>query len=205
MASAVQTAFDTAERARHFRFSDLEAEGWQPFVARHAAGLSLADIEALAEAIGKQVGYEPGSDLRSFVRRIGGNLSTSLIGDLSDASPTGLYVRSASTDFLIAIPAASSSRFDQFMVAKALAHYFLHFRSAGHSSRRKVENGDISAIEQEAVIFAVTFLMPSAAFEHAFARTGGDIAALAAHFRVPVAVAEVRVKRFSVPIERAHA
>lgn len=160
-----------------------------------ASNLTKAQVHAIAETFAKQFGYEPGGDLVSFVKRLGGKVS---IADmlLSDPERSGSLYVEAPEDFRIILPAHTGPSRDRFTLAHELGHYVLHYLwdSERVGNRMMALRRGSDRIEWEANWFAAAFLMPKDRFEREYLNASGDLSRVADLFGVSVAAAEVRAK-----------
>lgn len=160
--------------------------------------LSKPQVYALAESAAEQLGFSAGDDLHELVAQMGGTVD---IEDtlLSDPEHTGsLYVEGASK-FRIVVPSHTSPERDRFTIAHELGHYVLHYlwakkKNPSLPDRIIAFRRGSDRIEWEANWFAAAFLMPEREFKTIYDSKGGDIRAIADHFQVSTAAAEVRAK-----------
>ncbi|HEY0026497.1 MAG TPA: ImmA/IrrE family metallo-endopeptidase [Allosphingosinicella sp.] len=160
--------------------------------------LSKSQVHTFAEDVAKQLSFSAGEDIYALVERMGGRVQ---IEDtlLTDPEHTGsLYVDGPSR-FRIVVPSHTSPERDRFTVAHELGHYVLHYlwakkKNPAFPDRVVAFRRGSDRIEWEANWFAAGFLMPDAAFRAVFDEYDGNLHAVAGHFRVSPAAAEVRAK-----------
>jgi predicted transcriptional regulator len=205
MASTADASVDALSRdsqaVQFHSFSRFRSDpsDWVKFEPKKASGMAPTQVESLAEGLAKQLDYVPGSDIRELVGRIGGSLlSTALIAPVEDTHGA-LYVRPNSNQFMILLPVLGNSRQDQLSVAKALGHYFLHHRYLQIEADGKPCRAAPARAEHEALLFALAFLMPEAAFTRALETFEGKVELVAASFGVPLEAAELRGRRLNIP------
>jgi IrrE N-terminal-like domain len=200
VATVADASGDASTNIQAPSFYAYEAYGqptddWRLFSAKYPTGIDSRQIEVLGETISRELGYEPGSDIRLLVGKLGGSLMIAPLRapDTSDAT---LLVKDHEPGFKIIVPATSSSRRDQLTVAKALGNYFLHHRffQLVAPSRARASK---AAAEQEALAFALAFLMPTEDFKRTVAATKGRNDLVAAAFGVPVEAADRRKRSIS--------
>ena len=167
--------------------------------------LTKPQVHALAERIGIDLGYVPGSPIESFVNKIGGKIGyrpllPPLDGtgfDSADSIHVGPDGR-----FIIFVSGLASVERDRFTIAHELGHFFLHFPlvkknkpgSAMVATRWVNEtNTEQRRAEWEANWFAAAFLMPLEQFRAAAQRHGDDTRSLAAEFGVSLHAAKIRL------------
>jgi Zn-dependent peptidase ImmA (M78 family) len=151
--------------------------------------LSHSAIRDYAEKIGRHHGIYDVSgcaDVDALVHKLGGRV---VVRDTAES----MHVFGKS-DFEIFLPTFTSARRDQFTKAHELGHYFIHYRHAGLDGPAKFGRGGQNLAETQANVFASSLLMPEREYRTAFARYGDDWWALARHFNVSPAAAEVRAR-----------
>ena len=160
--------------------------------------LSKPQVHSFAESVAQQLNFSGGDDLHALVERMGGRVQ---IEDtlLTDPEHTGSLYVDGPSNFRIVVPSHTSPERDRFTVAHELGHYILHYlwakkRNPTIPDRVVAFRRGSERIEWEANWFAAAFLMPEANFRAVFADKEGDIRAVADHFRVSTAAAEVRAK-----------
>lgn len=160
--------------------------------------LTKPAVHQLAESIADQVGWEAGGDLQDLMQQLGGcvEIEDTLLSDPQQAG--SLYV-DAPNKFRIIVPAHTSPERDRFTIAHEFGHFILHYlwnrnKKADYPEKIVAFRKGSDRIEWEANWFAGAFLMPKAAFTHAFESTGGDLWTIAERFKVSTKAAEVRAK-----------
>lgn len=160
--------------------------------------LSKPQVYALAESVADQLGFSAGDDLHDLIARMGGAVD---IEDtlLTDPEHTGSLYVDGTSKFRIVVPSHTSPERDRFTIAHELGHYVLHYlwakkKDPALSDRVVAFRRGSDRIEWEANWFAAAFLMPEKAFKSVYDSTNGNIRAIADHFRVSAAAAEVRAK-----------
>lgn len=159
-----------------------------------ASGLSYHAIRKYAERIGDVHGAydDDGSiDIRKLVDLLGGRV---LVGN----SEESLHVDEEDR-FTIFVPSSTSMRRDRFTIAHELGHYFLHYLYPQQRGAASFARGGRNRAETEANVFASSLLMPANAFRRMHGVLDGDVRALAAHFDVSPAAANVRCEVLGLP------
>jgi predicted transcriptional regulator len=196
MASVADTAADSTFR-RSSTFIAYEVfnqaqMGWELLSPKIPTGIPPQQIEALGEALSEELGYRVATDIRELIGKMGGTLMVVPLRGDSDATVGQLLVRPGTTEFKIVVSAASSSRQDQLSVAKALGHYFLHYRFFQIQKEKTSLKSSRALVDHEALIFALAFLMPKSEFKRVRDVTNGQMDLIAASFGVPLEAANLR-------------
>lgn len=147
-------------------------------------------IIAAAEKFARDVELQPGDALETIVERLGGRVCYKALdeADFDDGS----IVVEGQGDFTITLPTYTGAARDRFTIAHELGHYFLHYPLCCAPMAAKRYGSD--RVEWEANWFAAGLLMPSAQFQSAYETYAGDLAKLAALFRVSMQAATIRAK-----------
>ena len=155
---------------------------------------SEAQIGGVAEDIAKELGFEPGSDIKAFVEnKLGGTVE---VDDWRDPAPTGMIQVRGPGDFTIWLSPYTVPARDAFTIAHELGHYFLHSKIGKHQIEVKREGNNRE--EWEANCFAASFLLPKEAFRKAWEENAGNTALVAAQFGVSTSVVAIRAARLGL-------
>ncbi|HEY7373810.1 MAG TPA: ImmA/IrrE family metallo-endopeptidase [Polyangia bacterium] len=170
------------------------------YVAPRALNISRQAIEAHAEKVRRQLGYQPGQDLVTLVNRLGGKIS---IRNLWNHTPEdGSIIIRGAGEFEIVLSDATSPRRDRFTIAHELGHYFLHFASqlseVGDGRPMVAQRFATGRAETEAHWFAAQFLMPEVEFRSSWQEFGGHEGAVAMRFQVSLQAASVRAQALNL-------
>ncbi|MCE2564172.1 ImmA/IrrE family metallo-endopeptidase [Komagataeibacter sp. FNDCF1] len=94
------------------------------YVYPRPSGARKAAVEAFAETIAKDAGFEPGGDIFGFVAQMGGKIlvGSSGYGD----NESGSLIAKSFSDFTIYVSSLTSIERDRFTIAHELGHLFLH-------------------------------------------------------------------------------
>jgi len=152
---------------------------------------SRAKIDAAAERLAINWGFEPGSDISKWVEsKLGGRVLFEYPG--TDLEYGYLRVpggKSAILDIVLSPFSGDFSR--RFTVAHELGHYFLHCLAQGRAELIVRREGNNRA-ETEANWFAEGFLMPRTIFVKAWNEVEGSVPALMHRFKVAADVISMR-------------
>lgn len=174
--------------------------GYDPAVP---SNLTKGQVFALAESIARQLGYEPGGDLRTLVESVGGSVR---VEDTltSDPEQSGSLYVDGPDKFSIIVPAHTSPRRDKFTIAHEFGHFIVHYlwqrKFGGRPDLQKLiayRRGS-ERVEWEANWFAAAFLMPAQQFRDAYDEFAGNLASVAARFGVSESAAEVRARQLKL-------
>lgn len=162
-----------------------------------AIDISASSIATIAASVAKQVGFEPGGDLREVVQRLGGKISHVDLWGGNSSDSGSIEIHGSSFEIRLAI--ATGPLRDRFTIAHEIGHYILHYLY-----RKQILNESINDLvaqrfgtnqaEKEANWFAAAFLMPADEFKREFASCGGDHSELSRKFQVSRQASEVRAK-----------
>lgn len=159
--------------------------------------LNRESIQRLAEAMARQLNFEPGGNLTTALTALGGKARYEDVWSPTVYSSGSLYVHGPN-DFEISLPLDTTPERARFTIAHELGHYILHFaykKAKGDKieKMRAARYGSTQA-EWEANWFAAAFLMPTREFRQKYKDLAGDIGKVAKHFAVSYSAAEVRAK-----------
>lgn len=173
-----------AKLAHPFEREEIDYKSPEPFNA------SKSYIERWAEEVAKELKYKPQNNLRTLVRKLGGNLHI-LPPFTWEQTDSGSILVHCNNDFDIFISNFTSAMRNQFTIAHELGHYFLH-SNQGEIPLRAERFGSDQA-EWEANWFAASFLMPEKEFTKD-CQKGMQPYSIAVKYGVSEAAAEVRMK-----------
>ncbi|WP_157212110.1 ImmA/IrrE family metallo-endopeptidase [Desulfomonile tiedjei] len=128
--------------------------------------------------------------LEWIVRRLGGRIRNLNPFEEAENGSGSLVVNSDRTFTIFLSPYTSILR-DNFTIAHELGHYFLHYKDEGEETVVFNRYGS-DVFEWEANRFAAALLMPKEEFKQAVQVFNGNLSAVAGHFEVSVAAADVR-------------
>lgn len=151
------------------------------------SGWTRAQVEAFAERVAAQLGYQPGADITQSVEKLGGRIAHN---DWSSARETGSIEIQNPGKFVIQLSPLSGGKRGRFTIAHELGHYFLHSK-AGTLSPMSVQRDGLGRAEWEANWFAAGFLMPAGTFREKLGQELSN-AELAEFFDVSEAAVAVR-------------
>lgn len=161
------------------------------------SGLSKASVDKLAASIAQQVGYEPGGDLVSIVKKLGGRMVVNNVWDESDATSGSIRIEQDGS-FVVAVASHTGVERDRFTIAHELGHYVLHYLWPKQNGKpvtaveaRRYGSG---RVEWEANWFAAGFLMPAESFCAAWTEAGGVLGRVANTFGVSTEAARIRAE-----------
>jgi len=152
-------------------------------------------IETFASKFAADIGYELGGPLDPVVQKLGGKIIYQDMTELGDSADASVRVFGKG-NFEIYLPNFTTSERDRFSIAHEIGHYVLHYPLKNQPM--KAARFGSNRVEWEANWFAAGFLMPADAFRKFFAKEGGRLGSVAAHFRVSLAAAEARAKTLNL-------
>lgn len=148
-----------------------------------------SSIGSFAEAVSSKFSIWEGegpADVLKLVTELGGSVTYA-------RSSEALHVEEPGR-FFIFLPRFTSAARDRFTIAHELGHYLLHYILPKESGAKTFGRGERNRTETEANVFASALLMPKDAFREVWEKLDGDEWAVARHFEVSPAAAEVRAQ-----------
>ena len=159
-----------------------------------STGLSMREVQHTAAELGTSLSISSQPRIAELVEEVGGQIHYE---DLDLSIHTGTIYVHGERDFDVLLPEFQPPTRERFTLAHELGHYILH-SDCGRIPiiAPRLPAGEVaeSRLEWEANWFAAGFLMPEALFREAFEQLGGQLAAVAAEFRVSQGAAEIRAK-----------
>jgi|GEM_PF-1049320 len=154
-------------------------------------GASKEEVCWFAERVAEMLGYSPGKNLRSVVKKLKGNLEYL---PLTEDSKRASITVEKSGEFTIRIFTPIFPLQERMSIAHELGHLFLHSRLGEIPIEAYDDfNKENEVAEDEASWFASAFLMPSEMVKTMADYLDGDTLDLAATFLVPEPVARERM------------
>ncbi|MFO1157307.1 MAG: ImmA/IrrE family metallo-endopeptidase [Reyranellaceae bacterium] len=169
--------------------------GHKQFCDATACNARKQTIEAFASQFAVDIGYTAGGSLRPIIEKLGGKIIYQSLAELGGSEDASVRVHGKGR-FDIYLPDLTSPERDRFSIAHELGHYVLHYPLKNQPM--KAARFGSNRVEWEANWFAAGFLMPATEFKAVHAKKGGNLAAVAAHFRVSTAAAEARAKALAL-------
>jgi Zn-dependent peptidase ImmA (M78 family) len=163
-----------------------------------ACNAGRAAIERLASDFAEAVKLEPGDQLDSLVKSLGGEIVYLGYDDASKHDKESIKIE-ADGSFVIYLPPYTNEERDRFTIAHELGHLFLHFPIRNDTALSMAANRLGSTIEEwEANWFAAELLMPEKDFRSIFDAHSGCITNIAEYFRVSAKAAEIRAENLGL-------
>lgn len=149
-------------------------------------------MEAVALSIAKQLGFSPGGELETVVKKLGGRIEFLAWEDWLTHSHDTITI-DGPREFTIRLMWSDGPLRHRFTIAHELGHYFLHSQQ-GKLPMVAGRDGTNRRVEWEANWFAAAFLMPEPAFRAGADMYGRNPLRLAGQFLVSVEAAKVRLQ-----------
>lgn len=152
-------------------------------------GFNRMEIEDSAIEFAKKINYQTAGDLESIVSAIGGKIVYQAINEWEKFHEASIQIYSQDK-FKINLSNFHGPLRNRFSIAHELGHYVLHSKE-GRLPIRAARFGN-SLQEQEANLFAASFLMPRHLFRNEM-KINNNPMHLAAKFLVSLTAAKVRM------------
>lgn len=150
--------------------------------------LNRLEIEDKAVDFAKEVNYKPAGKLEEIVESLGGKMNYSPMTEWEKSHEASIAVL-GEKNFIINLPNFLGQLRNRFSIAHELGHFVLHSEK-GHIRLRATRFGN-SLEEQEANLFAASFLMPRDLFRIEMEKNN-DAMYLASRFLVSLSAAKYR-------------
>lgn len=169
-------------------------------------GYTLDQIEHIVETIrykyASVCGMAEALDAKALAAHIGGRIKQTKFADIG-AETMRIHVGKQAQDgwwenvsFTIKVSETDSTYRQNFAVAHALGHLYLHYLMAPKNERKtrfhRISHTEGGKQETEANLFAGALLMPRREYSEAYQCYKGDLSKLSEAFHVSVPAAEIR-------------